>query len=86
VKIAITLLFLSMAQALWANTPACFAIKEPDRKNVCLAMSTQRNSYCFSVKDPDTQNMCLANVMKKQSYCFSIKMNDMKQQCLAQVK
>jgi hypothetical protein len=86
VKIAITLLCLIMTGLAWANTPACFSIRDPDRKNVCLAMSTRQNSYCFSVKDADTKNMCLANVMQQKSYCFSIKLHDMKQQCLAQVK
>ena len=73
-------------QTMWANDAACYAIHDPDRKNVCLAMSKKQNSYCYSVKDHDTKNMCLANVMAQQSHCYSIKSHDMKQQCLAQVK
>ncbi|PUE35268.1 hypothetical protein B9Z46_09360 [Limnohabitans sp. Hippo4] len=83
-------LFLGLGQFViqtaWANDAACFSIHDPDRKNVCLAMSKKQNSYCYSVKDHDTKNMCLANVMAQQSYCHSIKSHDMKQQCLAQVK
>ena len=85
-KIAIVLLSLFSSGFAGANTPACFSINDPDRKNVCLAMSSRQNSYCFSVKEADTKNMCLANVMKEKSYCYSIKLHDMKQQCLAQVK
>ena len=85
-KIAIVLLSMFSLGFVWANTQACFSIRDPDRKNVCLAMSSRQNSYCFSVKDADTKNMCLANVMKEKSYCYSIKLHDMKQQCLAQVK
>lgn len=79
----LTLWCLSGAQA---SSVSCFSIHDPDKKNVCLAMSKKQNSYCFSVKDADTKNMCLANVMAQRSYCYSIKTNDMKQQCLAQVK
>jgi uncharacterized protein involved in tellurium resistance len=85
-KFAILILYVVFACSTWANTNACFSIKDPDRKNVCLAMSKRQNSYCYSVKESDTKNMCLANVMQQQSYCYSIKMHDMKQQCLAQVK
>jgi hypothetical protein len=79
-------LFQLGVQPVWANDASCYAIHDPDRKNVCLAMSKKQNSYCYSVKDHDTKNMCLANVMAQQSYCYSIKSHDMKQQCLAQVK
>ena len=70
---------------VYASSVSCFSIHDPDKKNVCLAMSKKQNSYCYSVKDADTKNMCLANVMAQRSYCYSIKANDMKQQCLAQV-
>jgi hypothetical protein len=85
-KIAIALLSLSISGFVWANKAACYTIHDPDRKNVCLAMSSRQNSYCYLVKDADTKNMCLANVMQQQSYCNSIKGHDVKQQCLAQVK
>jgi hypothetical protein len=89
VKILIYL-FFGLGQFLiptaGANDSACFSIQNPDKKNVCLAMSKKQNSYCYSVKDHDTKNMCLANVMAQQSYCYTIKSHDMKQQCLAQVK
>ena len=85
-KFAILILNLILACNAGANTSACFSIKDPDRKNVCLAMSKRQNSHCYSVKEPDAKNMCLANVMQQQSHCYSIKVHDMKQQCLAQVK
>ncbi len=40
-KIAIVLLSLFSLGFVWANTPACFSIRDPDRKNVCLAMSSR---------------------------------------------
>jgi len=85
-KFAILILNLIFALSAWANSTACFSIKDLDRKNVCLAMSKKQNSYCYSVKEPDAKNVCLANVMQQHSYCYSIKVHDMKQQCLAQVK
>jgi hypothetical protein len=77
------LMFIGSAQA---SDNACFSIHNPDKKNVCLAMSKKQNSYCHAVRDVDTRNMCLANVLAQQSYCHSIKSHDMKQQCLAQVR
>jgi len=85
-KIVIFLLSLIISNLVWANKAACYVIHDPDRKNVCLAMSSRQNAYCYSVKDADTKNMCLGNVMQQQSYCYNIKAHDMKQQCLAQVK
>lgn len=77
------LMFIGSAQA---SDNACFSIHNPDKKNVCLAMSKKQYSYCHAVRDVDTRNMCLANVLAQQSYCHSIKSHDMKQQCLAQVR
>lgn len=64
----------------------CYSIKEPDRKNYCLAVTTDKPSYCYAIKSPDAKNACLAEVKHKRSYCYSIKATDLRNQCLAETK
>ena len=61
-KIVIFLLSLIISNLVWANKAACYAIHDPDRKNVCLAMSSRQNAYCYSVKDADTKNRKLSGL------------------------
>jgi hypothetical protein len=69
----------------FANSSNCYAIKNTDAKNFCLAISQQQASYCYSIKENDEKNMCLAQVKKHKSSCYSIKSSDQKNQCLALV-
>ncbi|NBY63753.1 MAG: hypothetical protein EBQ70_06520 [Betaproteobacteria bacterium] len=69
----------------FANSSNCYAIKNTDAKNFCLAISQQQASYCYSIRESDDKNMCLAQVKKQKSSCYSIKSSDQKNQCLALV-
>jgi hypothetical protein len=69
----------------FANSSNCYAIKNTDAKNFCLAISQQQVSYCYSIRESDDKNMCLAQVKKQKSSCYSIKSSDQKNQCLALV-
>lgn len=64
----------------------CYSIKESDRKNYCLAVTTDKPSFCYAIKSPDAKNACLAEVSDKRSYCYSIKETDLRNQCLAETK
>ncbi len=68
-----------------ANVSSCYAIRDADRKNMCLAQVKQQVSYCYSIKDADARHMCLAVVKKRRSDCYSIRSSDQKNLCLAQV-
>ena len=61
----------------------CYSIKDHDRKNLCLATSTNQQSYCYSMRDSDGKNVCLARLTLQKSYCYSIRANDTKSECLA---
>jgi hypothetical protein len=74
---------LSPAMAL-ADASQCYAIKNVDMKNNCLATVNHDKSRCYSIKDRDLKNSCLAQVGKDKSRCYSIKDRDQKQQCLAE--
>lgn len=82
-KITLLALGLMIASAAQAE---CYAIKDSDNKNVCLAKTKNQSSYCYSVRDSDVKNKCLAEVKQQRSYCYGIRSNDLKNQCLAFVK
>ena len=64
----------------------CYAIKNQDNKNYCLAKAKSQSSYCYSIKESDSKNHCLAETMNKKSYCYNIRNSDIKSQCLALIK
>ena len=67
-----------------ADSSQCYAIKNVDMKNNCLATVNHDKSRCYSIKDRDMKNSCLAQVGNDKSRCYSIKDKDQKQQCLAE--
>lgn len=66
-----------------ADASRCYAIKDADIKNNCLATIKHDKSRCYAIKDRDLKNSCLAQVGDDKSRCYSIKDRDQKQQCLA---
>ena len=66
-----------------ADASRCYAIKDGDIKNNCLATINHDKSRCYAIKDRDLKNSCLALVGNDKSRCYSIKDHDQKQQCLA---
>jgi len=83
-KIIYTIIFLSsIAQA---NESNCYAIKNTDQKNHCLAIAKAQNSYCYSIHESDLKNTCLGQVGNSKSYCYAIQSSDSKNKCLALVQ
>lgn len=76
----------AFAGASWANESHCYAIKDADQKNHCLALAKRKDSYCHSIRAQDGKNLCLAQTKGQKSYCYSIRSSDAKNQCLAQVR
>lgn len=64
----------------------CFAIKDKDYQNACVAIKQQDRTRCFAIKSKTTQNDCLANVDQDESYCFSIGSQNLRNSCLASVR
>lgn len=77
---------LGLSASALANPSACYSIQNPDRKNYCLAIAKNQNSYCYSIRESDTKNFCLAQVNNQRSYCYSIRSQDAKNQCLGMVR
>lgn len=82
-KVVLAILGLMIASVAQAD---CYAIKNADNKNLCLAKTKNQSSYCYSVRDRDIKNNCLAKVKQQRSYCYNIRSNDLKSECLALVK
>jgi hypothetical protein len=85
-KIALLIWFALGTSCAFADASNCYSINNPDRKNYCLAMSKNQDSYCYSIRESDIKNMCLAQVKNQKSYCYSITSNDTKNQCLGLVR
>ena len=77
------MLLLLLTPPAVAASSTCYSIKDADRKNLCLATSTNQQSHCYSIKDNDSKNMCLARLTLQKSHCYSIKAKDTKSECLA---
>ena len=77
---------LSLCTAVHANESNCYAIKNTDQKNYCLAIAKAQNSYCYSIHESDLKNTCLGQVSNSKSYCYAIQSSDSKNKCLALVQ
>lgn len=40
----------------------CYAIRDQDRRKLCLATLKGQRSYCHAIKERDTRKQCLATV------------------------
>ena len=61
----------------------CYAIRDADGRNYCLAQTTHDASYCYAIRDGDSRNSCLATQRHERSYCYSIRSSDQRNACLA---
>jgi hypothetical protein len=77
---------LSLCTVVQANESNCYAIKNTDQKNYCLAIAKAQNSFCYSVHESDLKNTCLGQVSNSRSYCYAIQSSDSKNKCLALVQ
>ncbi|MEN9416421.1 MAG: hypothetical protein RI988_41 [Pseudomonadota bacterium] len=82
----IAALMVAHSVAAIANESSCYAIRDGDRKNMCLAQAKRQDSYCYAIRNADDKHMCLALVKQRRSECYSIRSSDLKNQCLAQVR
>ncbi len=84
-NIALILVLFSMsAPAVFADDSArCYAIRDADRRNACLAETRDANSYCYAIKDADRRNICLAETTGERSRCYAIQDKDLRASCLA---
>lgn len=97
--ICFVILFPVLTKADPAQNPqaagACADVTDPDRKNLCLVKSADkdkkfgyenkdhRNYYCSLVKDRDLQTMCYAIVSGKMGSCDLIVNPDVEKECKA---
>jgi len=80
------LLLIFLSATVQANAFNCYAIKNTDQKNYCLATAKAQNSFCYSIQESDLKNTCLGQVSNSKSYCYAIKSSDTKNKCLALVQ
>ena len=79
-----TILVLALAvQALASDASRCYAIRDAEKKNFCLATVQGDASRCYSIHDADLKNLCLGQVKGDRSRCYSIRDQDKKNLCLA---
>ncbi|QJD28652.1 hypothetical protein [Methylococcus geothermalis] len=82
---AIILILASMfpTPSVADDSARCYAIRDADRRNACLAETRDAKSYCYSIKDADRRNICLAETTGERSRCYSIRDKDVRASCLA---
>ena len=78
-----TLVFgaLLLSQMAWAGDAKCYAIKDTNGKNFCLAVAKKQESYCNLIDKNSMQYLCLAEVTKQKSYCEKITIADDANNC-----
>ena len=73
-----------LSQARAATDPSrCYAIREPDLRNACLAETRDSKGTCYAIKDPDRRQLCLAQTTGQKSNCYNVRDKDRKAACLA---
>jgi hypothetical protein len=40
----------------------CYAVKDADTKNMCLANVMHQQSYCYAIREHDMKQQCLSQV------------------------
>lgn len=81
--IIVMLVSLSAPAAAADDLSRCYAIRDADRRNACLAETRDAKNYCYSIKDADRRNICLAQTTGERSRCYSIRDKDLRASCLA---
>ena len=65
----------------WANDAPCFAMKDNNNRNYCLAIKKKQESFCNKIDKNSLQFLCLAELTKQKSYCDQIKLVDDADKC-----
>ena len=71
-----------MGEAM-AGTSGCYAVKDQDARNYCLARAKGDYGYCYRIGNSDGRNQCLAEVKGARDRCYAIKDQDSRKACLA---
>lgn len=71
-RIVITCIFLLAANGLSpaqaATDPSrCYAIRDPDLRNACLAETRDNKGQCYAIRDHDRRQLCLAQTTGQKS-------------------
>lgn len=87
---------LSQVSAQTATDSKCTAIKDSDRRNLCLATPREeqkkefgyqkkdhRPYFCTLIKSKDLQKLCLAIVGSNKNFCALIIDKNIEAECLA---
>lgn len=87
-RTVVTYIFLLAANGLSpvqaANDPSrCYAIREPDLRNACLAETRDSKGQCYAIRDPDRRQLCLAQTTSQKSICYNVRDKDRRAACLA---
>lgn len=73
---------LSPSQA--ATDPSrCYAIRDADLRNACLAETRGSQGQCYAIKDHDRRQLCLAQTTGQKSTCYIVRDKDRRAACLA---
>lgn len=79
----LALAMLVIADAAGTTQTQCAAIRDPDRRNACLAETNRSPINCFAVRDADSRQMCLARGTGDRARCGAIRDADRRQACFA---
>ena len=75
-------ILLAPAQA--ATDPSrCYAIRDADMRNACLAETRDDKGQCYAIKDHDRRQLCLAQTTGQKSTCYNVRDKDRRAACLA---
>jgi hypothetical protein len=77
----IVLFFFLFPCLAWANDAPCYAMKDLNNRNYCLAIKKRQESYCNKIDKNSLQFLCLAELTKQKSYCDQIKLVDDADKC-----
>ena len=78
----LAVILLGPAQA--ATDPSrCYAIRDADMRNACLAETRDDKGQCYAIKDHDRRQLCLAQTTGQKSTCYNVRDKDRRWACLA---
>ena len=85
------LVLIGLAAMAWmgeamAGRSGCYAVKDQDARNYCLARAKGDYGYCYRMGNSDGRNQCLAEVKGARDRCYAIKDQDSRKVCLARIR
>lgn len=61
----------------------CYAIRDADMRNACLAETRDDKGQCYAIKEYDRRQLCLAQTTGQKSTCYNVRDKDRRAACLA---